>query len=78
MIKVNIKIVGSVTNETELDEIQSIAKIFIYERRMKTFKYPIHIIKPIKKEELDQYPKPISQSKSNENSLPLFKVRGLA
>ena len=36
-----IKIVGSIPDETTLDEIQHIAKIFVYEQRMKQFKHPI-------------------------------------
>ena len=40
MNKVDIKIVGLISDEEELDEIQSIAKIFVYEQRMKGFNYP--------------------------------------
>ena len=41
MFKADIKIVGSISDEDELDEIQNIAKVFVYEQRMKCFKYPI-------------------------------------
>jgi len=39
--KIEIKIVGSIPDENTLNEIQNIAKIFIYEQRMKNFNYPI-------------------------------------
>jgi len=35
--KIEIKIVGSIPDEDTLDEIQNIAKIFVYEQRMKHF-----------------------------------------
>jgi len=35
-----IRIVGSITDEHELDQIQSIAKIVVYEQRMKHFHIP--------------------------------------
>ena len=35
-----MRIVGSITDENELDELQNIAKVVIYEQRMKGFKYP--------------------------------------
>ncbi|MFO7677701.1 MAG: hypothetical protein R6V50_04900 [Thermoplasmatota archaeon] len=35
-----INIVGSITDEDTLDEIQHIAKIFVYEQHMKGFNYP--------------------------------------
>jgi hypothetical protein len=41
VIKLDIKIVGSITDEKALDEIQSIAKIFVYERRMKNLNFQL-------------------------------------
>lgn len=35
-----INIVGAITDEDTLDEIQNIAKIFVYEQHMKKFNYP--------------------------------------
>lgn len=34
-----IKIVGSIPDEKTLNEITSIAKVFVYENRIKNFKY---------------------------------------
>jgi hypothetical protein len=36
-----IKIVGSVTDDGQIEEIESIAKIFAYEQRMKNLHIPI-------------------------------------
>ena len=38
-----IKIVGAVTDENALEEIESIAKVFAYEQRMKDFTSLLHI-----------------------------------
>ena len=35
-----VKIVGAITDENQLEEIHSIAQIFIYEQRMKEFISP--------------------------------------
>jgi hypothetical protein len=35
-----INIVGAITDDDTLDEIQKIAKIFVYEQHMKKFDYP--------------------------------------
>lgn len=35
-----INIVGAITDEDTLDEIQNIAKIFVYEQHMKKFNHP--------------------------------------
>jgi hypothetical protein len=37
VMNVEIKIVGAVSDENALDEIESIAKVFAYEQRMKDF-----------------------------------------
>ncbi|MEM0467238.1 MAG: hypothetical protein QXX20_06550 [Candidatus Thermoplasmatota archaeon] len=39
-MSIKIKIVGAVTEDTQLEEIESIAKIFAYEQRMKEFHSP--------------------------------------
>jgi hypothetical protein len=74
----DIKIVGQITDEDELDEIQNVAKIFVIERRMKHFKYLIKNENPIRRnltkidEKIKHHPKIIHRYK-----LPYVMVRGL-
>jgi len=76
--KVDIKIVGSISDEDELDEIQNIAKIFVYTQRMKCFKYPAKDNSLIRKNYLKYYKKTDDHRKINYNHLPRLMVRGLA
>ena len=73
---VDIKIVGLISDEDELDEIQSIAKIFVYEQRMKDFKYPTKENKLIRKNYL-KYFKTDNPPKIVYNRQPHFMVKGL-
>jgi len=75
--KVDIKIVGLISDEEELDEIQSIAKIFVYEQRMKGFKYPAKGDNSIRKNYLKYFKKTDSHHKIEYNRLPHLMVRGL-
>ncbi|MCK5112305.1 MAG: hypothetical protein KAQ84_02065 [Thermoplasmatales archaeon] len=77
MNKVDIKIVGLISDEEELDEIQSIAKIFVYEQRMKGFKHPAKKDNSIRKNYLKYYKKTDSHRKTDYNHLPHLMVRGL-
>ena len=43
MSNADIKIVGAVTDENALEEIESIMKVFAYEQRMKDYTSLIHI-----------------------------------
>ena len=36
MRTIQVRIVGTITDSTQLDDLQAIAKIFVYEQRMKT------------------------------------------
>ena len=63
MNKVEIKIVGLISDEEELDEIQSITKIFVYTRRMKDFISPIKENSLIRKNYLKFYKKTNNPSK---------------
>jgi hypothetical protein len=54
---VELKIVGSITDENALEEIQSIAKVVVYEQRMKEFKYPLKTPDSFKKEYIKHYRK---------------------
>jgi hypothetical protein len=49
VIKIAIRIVGSVSDESEMDQIQSIAKVFVYEQRMKYFTNPTQTFSSDKK-----------------------------
>ncbi len=57
MINAEIKIVGAVSDENSLEEIENIAKVFAYEQRMKDYTSLLHqqhqtkklIISPVKK-----------------------------
>lgn len=77
MIKLDIKIVGSVTDETELDQIQSIAKVFVYEQRMKCFKYPTQENNPIRKRYFKHHKKTDDFTKIVTSPSPIIRVRGL-
>ena len=77
MNKVDIKIVGTISDEEELDEIQSIAKIFVYAQRMKCFKYPVKDNILIRKNYLKCYKKTDNHRKINYNHLSRIGVRGL-
>lgn len=77
MNKVDIKIVGLISDEEELDEIQSIAKIFVYEQRMKGFNYPAKKDNLIRKNYLKYFKKTVSHNKIEYNRLPHLNVRGL-
>ena len=47
-----IKIVGAVTDESALEEIENIAKVFAYEQRMKDYTPVFHTPYPAKKEKI--------------------------
>ena len=72
-----IKIVGSIPDENTLNEIQSIAKIFVYEQRMKHFNYPTKNNNSIRKKPIKFYKKIDNQHKIINYRLPHNIVRGL-
>ena len=72
-----IKIVGSIPDENTLDEIQSIAKIFIYEQRMKQFSYPIKNNTSIRKKPVKLCKKVDNHQKIVANYLSHIQVKGL-
>lgn len=74
--KVEIKIVGLISDEDELDQIQSIAKVFVYERRMKCFDYPLKEKNLMKKNYLN-YKKTKNLNKIDYYRLSRLQVRGL-
>ena len=72
-----IKIVGSIPDENTLDEIQNIAKIFIYEQRMKNFNYPIKNNTSIRKKPVKLSKKVDNHQKIVANYLSHVQVKGL-
>ena len=78
MKRVDIKIVGLISDDEELDEIHSIAKVFIYTQRMKGFTSEEKDNNLIVKTYLKNYKKTNKSRKQNYNYLNQFMVRGLA
>ena len=72
-----IKIVGSIPDENTLDEIQSIAKIFVYEQRMKRFSCPVKNNTPIITKPVKLQKKICDPQKIVANYLPHVMVKGL-
>ena len=77
MDKVEIKIVGSIPDENTLNEIQSIAKVFVYEQRMKDFKYPIKENRQMRKKQIKHYNKTRNHQKILNNCMSHVMVKGL-
>jgi hypothetical protein len=75
--KIEIKIVGSIPDEDTLDEIQSIAKIFVYEQRIKHFNYPAKNNNPVIKKPTKFYKKIDNHHIISTHHLPHKVVRGL-
>lgn len=75
--RVEIKIVGLISDEEELDEIQDIAKIFIYKQRMKDLMYTEREDNLIKKDYLKIYKKTNISRKIKYYHLQQVRVRGL-
>lgn len=72
----DIKIVGSVTDENTLDEIESIMNIFAYEQRIKNYTSSLH--EPRLTKNLNLLDKKIKQTnKSIPNSQPHILVKRL-
>ena len=74
----DIKIVGSVTDESQIEEIEGIAKIFAYEQRMKYLNIPIHYNNPIKKTTPTNTKTNTLVSASKQNHVINLQVHGLA
>ena len=75
--RVEIKIVGLISNEDELDEIHNIAKIFIYKQRMKDLFYVEKDESLIKKNYLKIYKRSNINRKIKYYHLQQVRVRGL-
>jgi len=72
-----IKIVGAVTDESALEEIENIAKVFAYEQRMKDYTavfrvpYQTKEVKVINKKDMGE------QTKIIQHTSPRILVKGL-
>jgi len=77
VIRVEIKIVGLISDEQELDDIQHIAKIIVYKQRMKDLFYNTNENYAIIKNCLKNYKKNKIIKKINLNPTLQLSVRGL-
>ena len=77
MNSAEIKIVGAVTDENALEEIENIAKVFAYEQRMKDYTPMFHTpyqqkkVPPITEKEMGEQPRIIRSTS------PRVLVKGL-
>ena len=72
-----IKIVGAVTDENALEEIESIAKVFAYEQRMKDYTSLLHTQHLAKKEKIIDEKKMGEIHKFIPSTQPHILVKGL-
>jgi len=72
-----IKIVGSITDEKTLDEITSIARVFVYENRIKNFNYTKSNFSPTLKKPIELYKKNAITKNLKTNPYNYFMVKGL-
>jgi hypothetical protein len=72
-----IKIVGAVTDENALEEIESIAKVFAYEQRMKDYTVPLRKKRLVKKTAITPIKKPQIDARFLRINEPHILVKGL-
>ena len=72
-----IKIVGAVTDENALEEIENIAKVFAYEQRMKDYTSLLHTQHLVKKEKIFVEKKMGETNKFLQSIQPHILVKGL-
>ena len=73
----DIKIVGAVTDENALEEIESIAKVFAYEQRMKDYTFPLQQQHLIKKQAVNKAKKMGENNRFITATTPHILVKGL-
>ena len=79
MKTMGVKIVGAVSDESSLEEIESIAKVFAYELRMKLYTLPLQET-AVTKKIIEQVTRKITTHNHHSitgNSLPHCLVKGL-
>ena len=72
-----MKIVGLLSDEDEMDEMANIAKVFVVGERMKHLKYDKKIKEDLKKKESAPSKKIHLLPEESYKHLPVFTVRGL-
>ena len=72
-----MKIVGLLSDEDEMDEMANIAKVFVVGQRMKHLKYDKKIKEDLKKKESVSSKKVRLLPEESYKHLPVFTVRGL-
>ena len=77
MIKIEIKIVGLISDENELNEIHNIAKIFVYESRMKDFNYQNNKKPKLSNNYIKTKDKSVNRRIISENKMQNILVKGL-
>ena len=77
MSNAEIKIVGAVTDENSLEEIENIAKVFAYEQRMKDYMSLLRKPVQVKKISLPEEKKPNQTLRYPEGFQQHIPVKGL-
>jgi hypothetical protein len=75
--KAEIKIVGAVTDENALEEIENIAKVFAYEQRMKDYTPLLHTQNLAKEVKIIDEKKIGENNKFLQSTQPHILVKGL-
>jgi hypothetical protein len=73
----DIKIVGAVSDENALEEIENIAKVFAYEQRMKDYTYLLQKQHYAKKSIISPIKKTVNDSRFLSHTEPHILVKGL-
>ncbi len=73
----DIKIVGLLSDEDDITEMEHIAKVFIVERRMQQLPYDRKTTKTVLAKKYLKIPKHHELSQTNATSLPLLNIRGM-
>ena len=73
----DIKIVGAITDENALDDIENIMKVFAYEQRMKDYMSPIPIIQQVKEVKVNHEKKTGENKNFFQSTQPHILVKGL-
>ncbi|MBN2600344.1 MAG: hypothetical protein JXA75_07380 [Candidatus Thermoplasmatota archaeon] len=77
MNSIEIRIVGAITDENALEEIEDIAKIFSYEQRMKDYIPVLQIPYQVEKKPIINDKEQQRQTKVIQNPGPRIPVKGL-
>ncbi|MCX6664853.1 MAG: hypothetical protein NT038_02150 [Euryarchaeota archaeon] len=73
----DIKIVGLLSGEDDITEMEHIAKVFVVERRMQQLPYDRKTTNTVLVKKYIKAPKHHAPSQINTTSLPLLNIRGM-